>query len=179
MQKISAEKKKFDKIIKLMLKDEHAGTQQFYDEYGKLIYVVAKNFGCADDKANSVVDTVLVKVWKKAGSLFNIENPIGWIITVARNCAKDELAEIWHLELNEQIVQAEDSFYRLLSDASFEYLISCLKEHEQELMSLRFCRENSFQEIANSLEKPLATVTSTFYRALNKIKQFIKDKNLE
>ncbi|MBQ8426897.1 MAG: sigma-70 family RNA polymerase sigma factor [Clostridia bacterium] len=179
MQKIRAEKKKFDKIIKLMLKDRHVGTQQFYNEYAKLIYLVAKNFGCAHDKANFVVDTVLIKVWRRAGSLFNIENPIGWIITVAKNCAKDELNEIWHLELNENICATEDCFEQVDSKDSFEYLISCLDEEEKNLMSMRFSRRSSFQEIADSLEKPLPTTTSMFYRALQKIKKFIKNKNFE
>ncbi len=180
MQKIDSKKRKtFKKIVRLIIKNSQEGLKLFYDEYGKMIYMTAKSVGCKHEQAEAVVNAVMSKVWRKRDDLFEIENPEGWIYVVAKNCAKDEINEVWCLELNDKICKAEDSFEEIDSNDNFERLISVLKFEERELITIRFVRGNSFQEIANMLEKPLATVTSTYYRALEKIKKFIKDKNYE
>ena len=62
---------------------------------------------------------------------------------------------------------------------SFEYLIHTLKDDEQEIMILRFRKGYTFQDISDLQEKPLPTVTTTYYRALQKIKKVLKDKSYE
>ena len=180
MQKIDAKKRKtFIKIIRLVIKDPENGLNKFYNEYGKLIYFTARSVGCSQLQAESVVNKVLVKIWQKASNLFTIENPEGWVYVVAKNCAKDEINEIWHLELNEKICEAQDSYQEVFSKDNFEYLISPLKEEEKSLIVLKVVNRCTFQEIADGLGKPLATVTSIYYRALGKIKKLLKDENFE
>ena len=36
---------------------------------------------------------------------------------------------------------------------------------------MRFVEDLSFERIAREMEKPLSTITSTYYRALEKLKQ--------
>lgn len=179
MQKIDDRRKLFNKIISLVIKNPQKGLELFYGEYRRLIYQTAKNVGCKDEQAEAVVNKVLVKIWRKAESLSDIQNPDGYVYVVARNSAKDEVNEIWHLELNEKIIRAEDEFETLLAKDSFEYLVSCLNEEEQAIMTLKFAMKDKFQEIANQLEKPLPTITSLYYRGLSKIKKFIKEKKSE
>ena len=103
MLKRNVEKEKFNKILRLIKKDAEKGLECFYNEYGKMIYLTAKSSGCSHEKANVVVNSVLIKIWKKASQIKDIENPKAWVYTVAKNCAKDELGEVWHLELKEEI----------------------------------------------------------------------------
>lgn len=169
------EKRKiFNDIIRLIVKDSQKGLEKFYYQYGRIIRATAKALGCANDQANSVENRVLEKVWRKAETLFNIENPEGWIYVVALNSAKDELGYKWNAELNEKICRAENDLKSIEDKDSFEYLIRPLKQDDQELMILRFNGDCSFQEIADHLNKPLPTVTSAFYRALEKLKKIYK-----
>ena len=179
MLKRNVEKEKFNKIIRLIKKDGQKGLEYFYKEYGKLIYLTAKGCGCSEEKANVVVNSVLIKIWKKASQIADIENPKAWVYTVARNCAKDEIGEVWHLELKEEICEAKDDFQKVIDNNGFEYLISPLKDEEKELFLLKFVTGCTFQDIADSLEKPLPTITTTYYRALVKIKNFLKAENCE
>ena len=178
-KKYSKKRKTFRNIVRLINKNSHEGLKLFYNEYGKTIYMTARSVGCKHDQSDSVVNKVLVKVWQKRNDLFDIENPEGWIYVVAKNCAKDEVNEIWCLELNENICKAEDCFEEVYSRDSFEYLISSLNTEERLLFTLKFIKCNSFQEIADAFEKPLATITSMYYRALEKIKKFLKDRDYE
>ncbi len=172
MQKTNLERKKiFDKIVRLIIKDPEKGLKVFYNRYGKMIYLTAIAVGCKEDQANSVVNGVLVKVWKKCNDLFSIENPEGWIYVVTKNCAKDEMKGVWCLELNENICQAEDCFEAILSKANYEYLLKHLSEEEQSIISYKMCERYSFQEIGEILEKPLPTVSSTYYRAIEKVRK--------
>ncbi len=178
MLKKNLEKQKFNKILRLIIKDAQRGLECFYNEYGKLIYWTAKSKGCSEEKANVVVNTVLIKIWQKASQITNIEYPKAWVCTIARNCARDELNEVWHLELKEEICESNDDLQKVIDENSFEYLISHLKKDEKELFVLKFIAKCTFQEIANYFDKPLPTITTIFYRALDKIKKFLnKEKN--
>lgn len=179
MLKRNVEKEKFNKILRLIKKDSQKGLECFYKEYGKLIYLTAKSNGCSHEKANVVVNTVLIKIWKKATQISDINNPKAWVYTVAKNCTKDELGEVWHLELKEEICEAKDDFQKVIDNNGFEYLISPLKDEEKELFLLKFVTGCTFQDIADSFEKPLPTITTTYYRALEKIKNFLKEENHE
>ena len=160
-EKRSDRVKIFNKIIRLIVKNSEKGLEKFYNEYGKLIYSVAKGYCKTEDRVNSVVNSVLVKIWKKAKDLNDVYNPEGFMYTVTKNCAKDEMNEPWNLELNEQICSSEDSFIDIEEKDSFDYLVGKLKEHEQEILILRFRVGYTFQDISDIKEKPLATITTT------------------
>lgn len=179
MQKNNSNSRKtFHKIIKLVIKDAEDGLCKFYNEYGKFIEFTAKIYGCKKADAESVVNKILIKIWEKRNNLFDIENPEGWIYTVTKNCAKDELNVTWNLELDENICKAEDCFENVYSKDNFEYLISPLNELEKAIMVMKFSKDSSFKDIAYAFEKPIATITSIYYRALEKIRIFFKDKEI-
>ncbi len=179
MLKKNEGKIKFAKIIRLIKRDAQKGLELFYNEYGKRIYLTAKYMGCSDEKAKIVVNTVLIKIWQKIDKIKGIENPMAWISAVAKNCAKDELNEPWHLELKEEICEAKDDFQKIIDKDGFEYLLIPLKDEEKDLFILKFIVGCTFQDIADGFEKPLPTVTTIFYRALEKIKKFLKEENYE
>ncbi len=179
MLKISKEKDRFDKIVKDIKKNSHDGLEVFYNEYKKLIFLTAKGLGCSKDKAEVVANSVLIKVWRNIDKLDKIDNPLGWIYIVTCNCAKDELKGKRTTELNESIIRVEDNIKEVIDRDSFDYTISCLKEHEKKMMVLKFGKDYSLQEIANINNRPLSTTSSTYYRALEKVKKFYKNKNFE
>lgn len=179
MQRKNVERRKFNKIIRLIRKDAQKGLECFYYEYGKFIYTTAKYNGCSGEKASIVVNTVLVKIWKKANQISDIENPTAWLSTVVKNCVRDELNKPWCLELKEGICEANDNLQKVIDKNGFEYLLTPLKDSERELFTLRFVIGYTFKDIAIYFNKPLATITTTYYRALKKIKNFLKQEKYE
>lgn len=171
IQKGKDKKKQFKKLMKAIRRDPENGLREFYDTYAKLIWTTAISICRSSYKADEVVDDVMRKVWKFAETKADIDNPEGWIYAITANTAKDALRERYDLPLNEDIISGEDPFKEIIDRASFEWMICDLSEIEQEIMIHRFVSLNTFQEIADLLNKPLPTIATICYRALEKIKK--------
>ena len=91
----------FLKIIEKISDNAEIGLKEFYGKYGRLIQITAQTF-CEKDTANEVVNDVLVKVWKNARKIKNIENPEGWIYTITVNTVKSTFKKKQTFPLNEQ-----------------------------------------------------------------------------
>lgn len=65
-------------------------------------------------------------------------------------------------------------FQKILDDDEFYCLIKGLTESLQELMSYKFIQNMTFEEIAETMDKPVSTITSLYYRGLKKIKENLK-----
>lgn len=74
----------------------------------------------------------------------------------------------------ENIVIEENDFQKILDDDEFYCLIKGLTESLQELMSYKFIQNMTFEEIAETMDKPVSTITSLYYRGLKKIKENLK-----
>ena len=163
-------KKYFNKLIKrIAFKDEKA-LEEFYRIYGRLIYATAFTILKCSVSADELVDDILVKIWTTADRLPKIGNPEGWLYVLTANSAKDKIkAEKQYValfDLKEDAIKTE-----IKTDGDFYILISNLNETEQEIMIMRFVEDLSFERIAKEMKKPLSTITSTYYRALEKLKQ--------
>ncbi len=160
--------KYFNRLIgKIAVKDEKA-LEALYDIYGKLIYVTAMTVTKSTFKADEIVDDVLVKIWKNADKLPKIKNPEGWLYSITVNCAKDKIkCEKQYVELFDL---QEDGSVGDYPEDDFYNKISTLNETEQEIMILKFVDDLTFKKIAKAMGKPLSTITSVYYRALEKLK---------
>ena len=180
MQKTKAQRIEiFDNIIQLVRENPQTGLNKFNDEYGKLINMTVKTICKSEDKINSAVNQVFIRVWRSADKIKNVENPEGWVFRVALNCAKNEIKERWHLPLKEEIIHSNNGFKEIEDRESFEYLISGLKPVEKQIYIFRFVGGFSFQQIADLINKPLPTVTTLYYRARNKIEKLIDKEEIE
>lgn len=169
----------FNKLLRRISKDPEKGLNEFYQVYGRLIFRTAKNICGSYDMANDVVNQVLVKIWKLTERQPKIKNPNGFIYVITSNCAKDCLKERREVELNEAISVGEDNIQELLDQDAFESQISFLPEYERSIMIRRFASRQTFKEIAETDGKPLSTITTTYYRCLEKIERnIIHDKKI-
>lgn len=165
---------KFYQIIKKIAKGKKGGFEEFYELYGKFIFSAAYSICRASDKAEEVVDKVLVKIWKLSESLEGIKNPEGWLYVLSVNCAKDLLRETAWIPLREEFPDRRDRIQELIEEDAFYTLIEFLSEEEQEIIIEKIMQRLTFEEIAQETKKPLGTVTVTYYRALKKIKEKIE-----
>lgn len=56
------------------------GLKEFYDLYGRLVYITAKSYGKTDEMADEVVNDVLFKIWFKADKIKGVDNLEGFIL---------------------------------------------------------------------------------------------------
>ena len=160
----------FVKIIKKIIDNAKIGLKEFYEKYGRLIQITAQSF-CEKDTANEVVNDVLVKVWKNARKIKNIENPEGWIYTITVNTAKSTFKRKSTFSLNENMISDKNIINDVIEQDVFDALIKNCTEIERNIMIHKFVSKYTFQEIAEETKRPLSTVTSIYYRALKKIEK--------
>lgn len=177
MMKRDDKVRQFNKIIKAIRRNAEKGLHQFYDAYAKIIVITARAICGSSYKVDEVVNNVLIKIWKLADRVEKIDNPEGWIYTITANAAKDALRERCILPLNEDIVSGEDEEREIIDKYAFNWMIQDLSQIEQTVMIHKFVLMYTFQEISDDTEKPLTTITSIYYRALEKIKNKINKKN--
>ena len=179
MQKNNERSDKFKEIIDLILNDKDKGTNLFYQEYIQIITIAVRSVNPDPDKVKSAINTVLITTWQNAKNLREIRNPEGWLYVVARNCAKKENTDRWDSELTEDMHPITNAFDKIEDDDSFSYLIRMLDEDEKEIMTLRVCADYTFETISDHMNKPLSTITSSYYRAKEKIKKYLKKEDFE
>ncbi len=167
----------FNKLLRRIKKDPKNGLYEFYQIYGKLIFRTAANICASHDMANEVVNQVLIKIWKFVEKRLKVDNPNGFIYTVTTNCARDCLKKRKNVCLNEDISIGEDNIQKLLDKDAFESYISFLTEYERSIMIRKFTCRETFQEMADVDGKPLSTITTIYYRCLEKIKNNIEKNN--
>lgn len=81
----------FDELISRIADNNKNALDEFYQNYGKLIYGVA--FSVCKNKSDSdeVVDEVLIKIWNTANALHGIEKPKSWLYRVTFRLAINKI----------------------------------------------------------------------------------------
>lgn len=168
-------KKIFRELIKKIRKDPEVGLGQFYDLYGKLIFAAAQTICYGRDQSEEVVNDVLLKVWLNAAKFKKIDYPETWLFTMAVNTAKDRKKEEAVFCLDDEMAAARDELADYEQEQFFYDAIRFLSEIEQQILIQKFVYRRTFQEIADHTGQALSTVSSSYYRALEKIKKNLKN----
>lgn len=165
----------FRNILRKIRENEKHGMRLFYKEYGKMIYSVAYMSCHSKEMSDETVNDVLLKVWKMNETVAEMDNPVGWLYTVTANTARDKLRTETPVS-SEKIQAAEEPYTRTDEGEAFFHMIGGLNEREQQIMIYRFVSDYTFEDIASLTGRPLSTVTSAYYRALQKIKDAANHK---
>lgn len=144
-------KKQFKRIIEIIKRNPQKGLCAFYSVYGRLLNITAETF--TKQEKNEVVNEVMIKIWKNAETIGEIDNPEGWIYTMTANCAKDILKGKYTYKLDEDVAASTDEIQEIADTSSFYWLIKDLTELEQSIMIYKFVAQNTFQEFADDSEK--------------------------
>lgn len=121
--------------------------------------------------AEEVVDGVLVKIWTDGAKFGEVKSPRNWIYTVAVNTAKNALRRERNFSGIFDVPSFDENIGRVESDDAFFGYIGGLSEDERKIMIFRFVARMSFKEMSKELKMPQSTVSSLYYRALEKIKK--------
>lgn len=172
----NTEAENFRLLLKKMDGDEKLAMEEFNERYGKLIKATARAFLRNKSDIDAVYDDVLVKIWQGRDRLSDVRNPQGLIVTTTCNIAKTALKRNGSRRfclLDENVPAPNDDIEKFETDEAFLSLIEPLPEKARLLMTLKFVGELSFREIAEIFKTKLTTVSSLYYRSLEKLKETI------
>lgn len=175
----NTEAENFRRLLKKMDEDEKLAMEEFNERYGRLIIGTARSFMRNKLDIDAVYDDVLVKIWQSRAKLSDVRNPQGLIVTTTCNIAKTALKRNGSRRfclLDENLPAPNDGIAKFEAKESFLSLIESLPEKARLLMNLKFVGELSFQEIADVFKTKLTTVSSLYYRSLDKLREAILAK---
>ncbi len=133
-----------------------------------------------EEEAKDIVQDVLIKIWDRREEIPKIENIDGWMFTVTRNLCIDRIrARKDHLDVHSQVqvVDKSDTPHDMTSKSQLmtmmRKLIDEMPEKQKMVIQLRDIDGLSYDEIAGTLNIPLAQVKVNLHRARLSLKEKI------
>lgn len=147
--------------------------QQYEADIYRMAYVYVKNKNDALD----VVQEVAYQSFKNISTLNKPEYFKTWLMKITINCALNVINK------NKKVVQLIPQFEvhtgegveDIAMSLSLRELMDILQEDEKSVILLKYYNDRTLKEISEILEIPLGTAKSTLYRALNKLRQNLKE----
>jgi RNA polymerase sigma factor (sigma-70 family) len=153
---------------------EVGALEEAYAEYAQAVRAYAVRFvGQAD--ADDVVQRTFLDVWRHAARLDSGERFTGWLFTIARRRAIDQLRsrrhEVVDVDRARQLVgeDGRETADRFADAADVRAAVAQLPEHERTVIELAYFAELTQAEIAATLEAPLGTVKARAARGTRRL----------
>lgn len=169
---IHSDKELFERISE---GDEKAFRKVFH-AYNKILFPFVVALMKSETEAREVMQEVFLKLWLQRSTLRSVENPGGWLRTLASNHAYDHLRKqaTYHRYLNEMHLQQPDAageFNDQQQAAQARELlrqaISRLPERRRQIFELSKLEGLSRREVANLLELSENTVRNQLAEAMD------------
>jgi len=168
----------FDENIRRIRNDDKEGLRAIYEEYRTMIYSTVFDILHSREDSEDIASEFFIKLWNAAGSYRPGNGHRAWMITIARNMAKDFLRKHEHEVLTDEIPEDQetgtDAYREAESSLAYRQMVACLDPAEREVINLKFIGELTFREIAEQLGKPQGTVSWLYNKAIEKMKGAVK-----
>ncbi|WP_084591368.1 sigma-70 family RNA polymerase sigma factor [Ureibacillus sinduriensis] len=166
---------KMERLVKKAQKGNDKAYLMLFQQYETDIYRMAYVYVKNKDDALDLVQEVAYQSFKNIRTLKNPEYFKTWLMKITINCALNLLNKNKNvLPLNSEIQIGTEEEDIALS-ISLHKLIDTLKEDEKSVILLKYYDDRTLKEISEILEIPLGTAKSVLYRALEKLRQNIKE----
>ena len=172
-----------DSLLQQVAEGNQEAFQQLYQHTDRAVYGFILSVVKNPQDAEEVMQETYLKIWTSAASYHSQGKPLAWIFTIARNLcymrfrdlkrqADLGLDELNGEETGELCLPLEN-----LADAMvLRSALEILKEDERQIVLLHASAGLKHREIAADLQMPLATVLSKYNRAINKLKQYLREE---
>lgn len=172
-----------DKAIAAIAQGEKEALTVIYHSYARMICSVAKSILATSDEVEDVLQETMLRVVKYAKTYRTGSNPAAWVLSIARNCAKDLAGAKpprGSLSFDDEGSEYPD---RLCADGGLPFeeavivhdALKTLSPEETAIVKLKYHYGFSFQEIACVLETNAAAVNKKCQRAIKKLQRYFKE----
>ena len=171
-------------ILQRIAAGDQAAVTECMDQYGGLIWSLARQFLRSAEDAEDVVQDIFIELWSKADSfdpdkagettfvgMIARRRIIDRLRKLGRQPQMDELDEAGLLEQVSDFSQAET----VTDLAKAEKVIAALKPEHQKVLYMSIYEGHSHNAISELLNVPLGTVKTTIRRGLIKIREDLEE----
>ena len=158
--------------------------EEFYEQNKTLVYRLCRA-KTSKDLAEDSTARAFVEVWKRWDKVSQMDSPVAYTVTIARNTAyKEYIKSRARITLGLNTIEdIADSVYnpeqQSVQSETLEQLwsgIHQLSSREQEIIILKDLEERSFQECADILNLSLTAAKSLRHRAREKLTKILEDE---
>lgn len=164
-------------LIRTAQGDREALAELYRLTRGKLYAFALGLVKCADE-AQDVTQDAFVRIWKSAPQYRSQGFPLGWMLTIVKNLARMRLRRAARQELLDedawQAVPSRENSVTFEDRIMLQQALGRLGNKERQIVLLHAVSGLKHRETAALLETPLATVLSSYSRALKKLRMFME-----
>lgn len=165
------------RLVKKAQKGNDKAYLELFQKYEADIYRMAYVYVKNKNDALDVVQEVAYQSFKNISTLNKAEYFKTWLMKITINCALNVINK------NKKVVQLIPQFEvhtgeeveDIAISLSLRELMDTLHEDEKSVILLKYYNDRTLKEISDILEIPLGTAKSILYRALNKLRQNLKE----
>ena len=168
---------KLERLVKKAQKGNEKAFLMLFQQYEADIYRMAYIYVKNKDDALDLVQEVAYQSFKTISTLKKPEYFKTWLMKITINCALNLINK------NKKVIPLNSNFEVLTGSEdedialtlSLHMLIDTLKEDEKSVILLKYYDDRTLKEISEILDIPLGTAKSVLYRALDKLRQNLKE----
>lgn len=165
------------RLVKKAQKGNDKAYLELFQKYEADIYRMAYVYVKNKNDALDVVQEVAYQSFKNISTLNKPEYFKTWLMKITINCS------LTVINKNKKVVQLIPQFELhtgeevedIAISLSLRELMDTLHEDEKSVILLKYYNDRTLKEISDILEIPLGTAKSILYRALNKLRQNLKE----
>ena len=172
-----------DQAIAALAQGDKEALTVIYHRYARMICSVAKGILGGSDEVEDVLQETMLRVVKYAKNYRTGSNPAAWVLSIARNCAKDVAAA----KSPQGSLSFDDEktghLQTICADGSLAFeeavivrdALKTLSPEETAIVKLKYYYGFSYKEIAFVLETNAAAVNKKCQRAIKKLQRYFKE----
>ncbi|MBR5421147.1 MAG: RNA polymerase sigma factor [Lachnospiraceae bacterium] len=172
---------RFAECMKAMSEGNRDALREIYEEYHSWLYSVVYGVLQQKERAEDVSADLFLRIWNSASNFKAGTGHRGYLATIARNMAIDELRkrkrEVYldgpDTEDDTETDIADDTpgpEAETVQNLSIQQALERLKPAEREVVNMKVLSEMTFQEISDTLGIPMGTVTWRYQAAIKKLR---------
>jgi len=164
-------------LIRRCIEGDQEAWKQLVRRYERLIYSIALRICRDSETAADVLQQVCLELYQRLDEVRNTATLPSWIATVTRRKSCDYWRSCQPAEplLDDGPADSEDIFANIERQHTLERAMASLPERNRRLMQMLYMSDHdySYQEIAQQLGMPVASIGPTRIRSLKKLRKLL------
>jgi len=164
-------------LVRGCLDGDQDAWNRLVARYERLIYSVAIKICRDSEVASDVLQQVFLELYLRLHDVKNTASLAAWVATVTRRKTFDYLRAAKPTEpiLDENLFLAKDMFAQVEREHTLEKLLATLPDRNRRLMEMLYtdADDYSYEQIAQHLGIPVASIGPTRIRCLKKLRKLL------
>jgi RNA polymerase sigma-70 factor (ECF subfamily) len=173
-----------DILLDMLLRKDAGGMRYLFDHYGGALNLIISRIVTEPGVAEEVLQDVLMRIWNNIDSYeVGKSRHFTWMARIARNAAIDRIRSKAYREANKTdtldivVINRNDLSESMnIEHIGLAKLLTHLDENYRSIIDLLYFKDYTQAEAAEALDLPLGTVKTRSRRALQKLREVLKNE---